>query len=126
MTTKEVLEKIEQATRERDERARRFHVNMYLGAKDRVVALIQDISGCDADIAEQVYMIKVEENQKKNEAYLARKAEEKKYIPKCPTCGSPDVKKITGGKRWLTTGLFGLGSSNVGKTMECNNCGYKW
>lgn len=31
-----------------------------------------------------------------------------------------------GTKRWLTTGLFGLSSSDVGKTMKCKNCGYKW
>ena len=47
-------------------------------------------------------------------------------IPKCPTCGSTDIKKISGTKRWLTTGVFGLASSDVGKTMECNSCGAKW
>ena len=45
---------------------------------------------------------------------------------KCPTCGSTNVKKISGGKRWVTTGLFGLASSNVGKTMQCDSCGAKW
>lgn len=47
-------------------------------------------------------------------------------IPKCPTCGSTNIKKISAGTRYVSTGLFGLGSSNVGKTMCCNNCGYKW
>lgn len=47
-------------------------------------------------------------------------------IPKCPTCGSSNVKKISSTKRWISAGLFGLASSNIGKTMECNNCGYKW
>lgn len=46
--------------------------------------------------------------------------------PKCPTCGSPNIKKISGGKRWLGTGIFGLASSDIGKTMVCGNCGYKW
>lgn len=46
--------------------------------------------------------------------------------PKCPTCQSTNVSKISGVKRWLTTGLFGLASSDIGKTMKCNNCGYKW
>lgn len=46
--------------------------------------------------------------------------------PKCPTCGSNNIKKISGTKRWLSTGVFGLASSNVGKTMQCNSCGYKW
>ena len=47
-------------------------------------------------------------------------------VPRCPTCGSTNIKKISGTKRWVTTGMFGLGSSNVGKTMQCGNCGYKF
>ena len=46
--------------------------------------------------------------------------------PKCPTCGSTNIKKISATKRWIGTGLFGLGSSDIGKTMQCNNCGYKF
>lgn len=49
-----------------------------------------------------------------------------RHLPTCPTCGSTNVQKISGTKRWLTTGLFGLASSDVGKTMKCKNCGYKW
>lgn len=46
--------------------------------------------------------------------------------PHCPTCNSTNVKTISTTKRM--TGLFfaGLASSNLGKTMECKNCGYKW
>lgn len=46
--------------------------------------------------------------------------------PKCPTCGSTNIQKISATKRWVSTGLFGLASSNIGKTMCCKNCGYKW
>lgn len=61
---------------------------------------------------------------KQQEQVEERKREDN--TPKCPTCGSTDIKPISGTKRWLTAGLFGLASSNVGKTMECRNCGYKW
>lgn len=47
-------------------------------------------------------------------------------LPKCPTCGSNNIKKISFTKRWFSTSFLGLASSNIGKTMECNNCGYKW
>ena len=47
-------------------------------------------------------------------------------VPKCPTCGSTNIKNISGTKRWLSTGIFGLASSNIGKTMVCGSCGYKW
>ena len=46
--------------------------------------------------------------------------------PHCPTCGSTDIQKISGMKRWLSVGLFGLASSDVGKTMVCKKCGYKF
>lgn len=46
--------------------------------------------------------------------------------PHCPTCNSTNIQKISGTERFVTTGLFGLASSNVGKTMHCKNCGYKW
>lgn len=52
--------------------------------------------------------------------------EQHSNIPKCPTCNSTNIQKISGTKRFVTTGLFGLASSNVGKTMECKNCGAKW
>ena len=47
-------------------------------------------------------------------------------IPKCPTCGSTNIKKISAGNRWLSTGLFGISSSKLGKSIECRHCGYKW
>lgn len=57
-----------------------------------------------------------------------RLAEERKQlnVPHCPTCNSTKVEKISTTKRLVSTGLFGLASSNIGKTMHCKNCGYKW
>lgn len=47
-------------------------------------------------------------------------------IPKCPTCGSTRVEKISLGKKVVGGAMFGLFSSNVRKTMHCKNCGHKW
>lgn len=47
-------------------------------------------------------------------------------MPKCPTCGSLNVEKISVGKKVVGGAMFGLFSSNVRKTMCCKNCGYKW
>lgn len=47
-------------------------------------------------------------------------------IPKCPTCGSTNVRFISSGKKaigFLTVGIF---SSSFGKSYECENCKYKW
>ena len=54
------------------------------------------------------------------------KQTEENNQPHCPTCGSTDIQKISGTKRWLSTGLFGLASSDIGKSMCCKKCGYKW
>lgn len=46
--------------------------------------------------------------------------------PKCPTCGSTNIEKISLGKKAVGGALFGLFSSNVRKSMHCKSCGYKW
>ncbi len=48
------------------------------------------------------------------------------YRPKCPTCGSPNVEKISLSSKIVGGALFGLFSDNVRKTMHCKNCNYKW
>jgi predicted RNA-binding Zn-ribbon protein involved in translation (DUF1610 family) len=51
----------------------------------------------------------------------------KMNIPKCPTCGSTNVEKISlmskAGKVALV-GVFAI--SRVGKSFKCNNCGHQW
>lgn len=47
-------------------------------------------------------------------------------IPKCPTCGSTNIEKISVGKKMKGSFLFGVLSSDVRNTMYCKNCGYKW
>lgn len=47
-------------------------------------------------------------------------------LPKCPTCNSTNIEKISIGKKAVGGFMFGLFSSDVRKTMHCKNCGYKW
>ncbi len=47
-------------------------------------------------------------------------------VPKCPTCGSLKVDKISTNKKVVGSALFGLFSSDVRNNMYCKNCGYKW
>ena len=46
--------------------------------------------------------------------------------PKCPTCNSTNVEKISFAKKAIGGAMFGLLSSDVRKSMHCKNCGYKW
>ena len=71
----------------------------------------------------QLKMSQFKANLKQQES--SKKVEEDNR-PKCPTCGSTDIQKISGTKRWFSTGLFGLASSDIGKSMVCKQCGYKW
>ena len=46
--------------------------------------------------------------------------------PKCPTCGSTNIEKISVGKKAIGGAMFGLFSSNIRNNMHCRNCGAKW
>lgn len=49
-----------------------------------------------------------------------------KYLPKCPTCNSPDVEKIGGLERGVSVFTIGIFSKKINKSYKCNNCGYMW
>ena len=65
-------------------------------------------------------------SQFKTQIEQQAKKEESANLPKCPTCGSTNIEKISVAQKAAGGFLFGLFSSNVRKTMKCNNCGYKW
>ena len=49
------------------------------------------------------------------------------YTAKCPTCGSPNVTKISTASKVgkvVLFGIFAIGNSE--KTFKCNNCGMKF
>lgn len=50
----------------------------------------------------------------------------KQNVPKCPTCGSTNVQKLSTTSKVVSLGLLGLASKTVGKTYKCKNCGYHW
>lgn len=51
---------------------------------------------------------------------------ESRNVPKCPTCGSTNIEKISGVKRAASEIMFGIFSPTIGKTFCCKNCGYRW
>lgn len=82
------------------------------------------------------YMEITSEKKKQEEKQKSKEREEaiiderlKKYMlehPQCPTCGGYDTHKISLTARTVSAGLIGVASPYVGKTFECNDCGYKW
>lgn len=47
-------------------------------------------------------------------------------VPKCPTCGSTNIRKISTGERMMSVGMLGLFSKKINKSFKCNSCGYTW
>lgn len=47
-------------------------------------------------------------------------------IPKCPTCGSTKLSKVSVTSKAGSVFMFGLLSQKVKKTWHCDNCGYEW
>lgn len=47
--------------------------------------------------------------------------------PKCPTCGSKEVEKISLKNKVGAAALFGVFSiGHLSKTLKCKKCGFKW
>lgn len=80
---------------------------------------------------EEVYNLRVGKEKRQQQATLDMMRMEKQQaqranVPKCPTCGLTNVEKISTAQKAFGFALVGLFSSNLGKTMHCKNCGYKW
>lgn len=49
-----------------------------------------------------------------------------KNYPRCPTCGSYAVTRISSLSRGIGFQLWGMASSKVGKSFKCEKCGLMW
>lgn len=67
-----------------------------------------------------------EEQMRQAEVHYYIQAERDKNKPKCPTCGSTNIKKIGGIERGVSIAAFGIFSKKINKTFKCCNCGYTW
>ena len=52
--------------------------------------------------------------------------EEQSRVPKCPTCQSTNIRKMSGVERGVSIYTFGIFSKKINKTFKCQNCGYTW
>ena len=50
------------------------------------------------------------------------------FIPKCPTCGCTEIRKISATEKAVNIGIFGLLGNKRKYQFECLNpaCKYKW
>jgi len=48
-------------------------------------------------------------------------------VPKCPTCGSTKIEKISATSKVGKAVLFGIFAAGaISKTFKCKNCGHQW
>lgn len=66
------------------------------------------------------------EIQKHNNELLENDNVKQANVPKCPTCGSSNIKRVSGTSKAVSVVMFGLLSQKVKKQFRCNNCGYEW
>ena len=57
---------------------------------------------------------------------IEREMQSKPSQPKCPTCQSENVKKISVAKKATHGFMFGIFSKTAFSQFECCSCGYKW
>ena len=102
--------------------------------KDEAIKYIQPIVEYNRQIAEMIVDNYIHENinhinehqtiiqnyqtQKQSRDFLNK--------PKCPTCNSTNLKKISTTSKVVNTAVFGLFGTKRFKQFHCNNCGYEW
>lgn len=59
-------------------------------------------------------------------AMCVAEAATSRYVPKCPTCGSPKIHKISTASKVASVALVSIFSRKVHKQWHCDNCGSEW
>lgn len=113
-----------------------------VGNIDGACEIIQNCFKCDKGTAEEAIKImdkavedslrskgiepltREQMNLNNERERLNRLAQQNK--PKCPTCGSTNIKKVSGTSKAISVAMFGLLSQKVKKQFHCNSCGYEW
>lgn len=116
---------------------------------------IEGVAGCKTILENQIYAQYIFGHTEKEKLYQERingkpartpkeiaerekvKAERQKrvqehkkasnsHIPKCPTCSSTNIEKISSFDKAAGAVMFGLFSKTARSQFKCRNCGYKW
>ena len=111
----QILKELEPFTKSKDK----------LGFINKLIELIN----CDFDSARIVcdYIIDgtlpPSDLSPQEQAYNNAVAQELLNKPKCPTCQSTNIKKISGLSKAGSVAMFGIFSQKVKKQWHCNGCG---
>lgn len=77
---------------------------------------------------EECHQKQNEEQQNKINQEAQKILDKQNCIPKCPICGSTNIKKITMTTRAVKTATFYIAGAvdDADKTYKCDNCGSKF
>lgn len=66
------------------------------------------------------------DQKRANERAQRQQFQQAQNLPKCPTCGSNNIHKISASKKVAGAIGFGLFSKTARSQFECLDCKYKW
>ena len=103
----------------------------YAGKEEEAVQYIKEVYECEEEVARQVFDIFKSKTHKvtplmKAEVEAYERACRNKNVPKCPTCGSTNIKKISSMSKAVGMLTLGILDADIHRTFYCKNCGYRW
>lgn len=102
----------------------------YANKENEAIKYIKDFFECDEDTAKDAFEIfKKETGEPPSQQQIAHAntvAREWQNKPKCPTCQSMNLKKISTTSKVVNTAVWGIFGTKRHKTFHCNNCRYEW
>ncbi len=66
------------------------------------------------------------ETRKRQNEMAKNKIQEQKNAPKCPTCSSTNITRISTTSKIVNVAMFGLLGQKRKHQFKCKNCGYEW
>ena len=111
-----------------------MELNVFAASKDKLgfINKLVDKFNCDFDSASIVCNYFIDGTplpSTLSPAEIAHNRQEAQDLlnkPKCPTCNSTNLKKISATSKVVNTAVFGLFGTKRFKQFHCNNCGYEW
>ena len=133
MTSQDLMNKFSDDIITRSEFYKEFSKVGETKNKLKCIELLMEHYNCEFDEAREVMDFVLDGKPLPNPdltpqqiAQANAQAQELLNKPKCPTCGSTNIKKMGGIERGASIAAFGLFSKKINKTFKCSNCGYTW
>ncbi len=106
-------------------------LDLYYDDKEEAVQHIKEVYECEEEVARQVFDIFKSKVHKPTPLMKAEAAAYfgglyEKNVPKCPTCGSTNIKKISSMSKAVGMLTLGILDADIHRTFYCKNCGYRW